>query len=204
MISIGILNFQSSNSYPLFNTIQTLGFQASLIDSPSSIASQDKLIIPGVGHIGALVDELDEGMFRDPILKHIHSEKFILGICIGMQALSSGSEEDPDSHTLRVFSSKIDSLVPNSVERVRVPHVGWNSVEYLAFNPLFRDIPQESDFYFTHSFAVLGVNEETIAKTVHGEVFSSAICTGNVFGVQFHPEKSQKHGEKLLSNFCGL
>lgn len=204
MSTVGVFNFRSSNSYPLLRTIQNLGHHASLLNHPSEIPSKDKLIIPGVGHIGALVRELDEGEYRSPILHHINSGKFILGICLGMQALTSGSEEDSVARTLDVFSSKVEALRPNTAKKVRVPHVGWNTLEYYSMNPLFEGIPQESDFYFTHSFAVLGVNDETIATTVHGDVFSSAINFGNVFGVQFHPEKSQKYGEKILSNFCDM
>lgn len=204
MNSIGILDFQSSNSYPLLNTIRNLGYEAHLIDSPSLVDSRDKLIIPGVGHIGSLVRELDSGGYRNPILQHVSSGKFVLGICLGMQALASSSEEDPKACTLGVFSSRVCSLVPDPEMNIRVPHVGWNSVEYYRRDPLFTGIPQKSDFYFTHSFGVGDFNNETIATTEHGNVFASAINFGNVFGVQFHPEKSQKYGEKLLSNFCKL
>ena len=204
MIKVGILNFQSSNSKPLFHTVKALGHEASLIDSPDSIPGLDKLIIPGVGHIGAFTRELESGGYRDYILEHIQSEKFVLGICLGMHALTSGSEEDHSARTLEIFSSKVDPMVPNQVTRVRVPHVGWNSVRYSEGQKLFDSIPQDSDFYFTHSFAISKVNTHTIGTTEHGEVFSSAMTYRNVFGVQFHPEKSQKFGEKLLSNFCRL
>lgn len=204
MNTIGILNFQSSNSKPLLNTLKALGYQASLISSPNSIINYDKLIIPGVGHIGALIHELENGGYKESILKHIHSGKFMLGICLGMHALTSGSDEDSHAKTLKVFSSEVSSMIPNPIMRVRVPHVGWNSVRYSEGHPLFKAIPQESDFYFVHSFAVTNVNNETFAVTEHGNIFSSAIGLGNVFGVQFHPEKSQKYGEKLLSNFCEL
>jgi glutamine amidotransferase len=95
-------------------------------------------------------------------------------------------------------------MVSDSTLGVRVPHVGWNSVNYIPENQLFNDIPQDCDFYFTHSFAVKGVNEQTISTSFHGEVFTSALNATNVFGVQFHPEKSQKYGEKLLANFCEM
>ena len=204
MIKVGVLNFQSSNSQPLLHTLRAIGHQATLIDSPNSIRQQDKLIIPGVGHIAAFTRELEGGGYRDSILEHILSEKLVLGICLGMHALTSGSDEDQSALTLKVFSSKVDSMVPNQIARVRVPHVGWNSVRYSEGQELFHAIPQESDFYFTHSFAISGVSSETIGTTEHGEIFSSALNHQNVFGVQFHPEKSQKLGEKLLSNFCRM
>lgn len=204
MIKVGILNFQSSNSQPVFHAIRALGYQASLIDSPSEICEQDKLIIPGVGHIGALTRELESGGYGDSILEYIQSEKFVLGICLGMHVLASGSQEDKNARTFKVFSSEVDPLVPARGIRVRVPHVGWNSVRYIENEALFDSIPQECDFYFTHSYAIANVNGETIGTTEHGNVFSSAVKVKNVFGVQFHPEKSQKYGEKLLSNFCRL
>jgi imidazole glycerol-phosphate synthase subunit HisH len=201
---VGILNFQSSNSQPLFHTIKAIGHQATLIDSPNSIRGQDKLIIPGVGHIGAFTRELEYGGYRESILEHILSEKFVLGICLGMHALTSSSEEDHSVQTLKIFSSQVNSMIPDVVTRTRVPHVGWNSVTYPEGEDLFHSIPQESDFYFTHSFAVSSLNHETIAVTEHGKKFSAAIKHKNVYGVQFHPEKSQKYGTRLLSNFCGL
>ena len=204
MSKVGILNFQSSNSQPLFHTLRAIGHQATLIDSPNSIPHQDKLIIPGVGHIAAFTRELEGGGYRDSILEHIYSEKLLLGICLGLHALTSCSEEDRSAQTLKIFSSRVDSMVPNQTERVRVPHVGWNSVRYSEGHELFDSIPQESDFYFTHSFAISSISSETIGTTQHGEIFSSALNHENVFGVQFHPEKSQKLGEKLLSNFCRM
>jgi glutamine amidotransferase len=204
MTAVGILNFRSSNSLPLFNTISGLGFKATLINSPDLISSQDKLIIPGVGHVNSLMRELELGHYREPILEYAKTGKFVLGICLGMHALTSGSQEDPSTRTLELFSSKVVPLRPNAIMRIRVPHVGWNSVLYSDESLLFRNIPQESDFYFTHSFAVVEVNRETIGTTSHGDRFSSVINNRNIFGVQFHPEKSQKCGERILSNFCEL
>jgi len=203
-IKVGVLNFQSSNALPLFHTLRAIGHQATLIDSPISIRHQDKLIIPGVGHIKAFTRELDAGGYRESILEHILSEKFVLGICLGMHALTSGSQEDITAQTFSIFSSKVDFMASNLASQVRIPHVGWNSVRYKAGQELFDSIPQQSDFYFSHSFGISSLSNETIGTTKHGEIFSSAINHENVFGVQFHPEKSQKFGERLLSNFCRL
>ena len=204
MGSIGIIDFESNNSKSVLSVVTSLGFEAKLIKSPDEILALDRLIIPGVGHIDSIVEEMDGLDFRDAIISFSKTGNFLLGICLGQHLLGNGSEESSNAQTLGILDFEVSKL-PNRFEiGLRVPHVGWNSVYFDEDNPLFRDIPSSSDFYFSHSYAITRKTDSAMACTEHSVIFTSVAGKENILSVQFHPEKSQRVGRQLLSNFCSL
>jgi glutamine amidotransferase len=204
MSSVGIIDFESNNSKSVLSVITSLGVEAKLIKSPDEILALDRLIIPGVGHIDSIVREMDELDFRDAIISFSKTGKFLLGICLGQHLLGKSSEESSSAKTLGILDFEVCKL-PNHFENgLRVPHVGWNSIHFDEDNPLFRNIPSSSDFYFSHSYAITTKTDSAMACTEHSVSFTSVAGKENILSVQFHPEKSQRVGRQLLSNFCSL
>jgi len=160
------------------------------------IKKADKIIFPGVGSFDKAMKELSG--VKSYIFEHIDKGKPFLGICLGFQILFSSSEEGKEEG-LSVIKEKIERF-----ENIKTPHMGWNKVFVERDNRLFKGIEDESYFYFVHSY-FLNKSNYTISKTIYGEYdFVSAVQKDNVFGVQFHPEKSSKNGLKLLDNFRRL
>lgn len=161
------------------------------------------LIIPGIGFISSITEEIDAiKELREQIHAFSESGKPILGICLGMQLLGSESEENILAKCLGLLDFETKNLA-NCVSSSSVPHIGWNQVSYNQNSELFNGIPDDTDFYFSHSFAVMSTNFST--STTNFEIdFVSSIKFDNIFGVQFHPERSQKFGIKLLENFLNL
>ena len=204
MSFVGIVDFKSNNSKSVLSVISSLGIEAKLITTPEMITGVDRLIIPGVGHIDALVKEVEELGFRNAIIDFAKTGKFLLGICLGQHLLGSRSEESFNSKTLDILEFEVNRLPSNSVDGLRVPHVGWNSVCLENDYPLFDSIPSSSDFYFSHSYGITSDTDITMGSTSHSVKFTSVAGKDNVMSVQFHPEKSQKVGRQLLKNFCGM
>jgi len=204
MSFVGVVDFKSNNSKSVLSVISSLGIEAKLITIPEMIMKADRLIIPGVGHIDSLVREVDEFGFRDAIFDFSKTGKFLLGICLGQHLLGTRSEESSTSKTLGILDFEVNKLPSNFADGLRVPHVGWNSVSLVNEYPLFYSIPSSSDFYFSHSYAITSDTASTMGSTNHSVKFTSVAGKDNVLSVQFHPEKSQKVGRQLLTNFCGL
>ena len=163
----------------------------------------DRVVLPGQGAIGSWFKALDERQLRNPVLS-VLSSKPVLGICVGMQALFNRSEEDGGCEGLGLFDGEVRRFC-RSVDRkpqLKVPHMGWNNVRQSSDHPVWRGIPQDSRFYFVHSYYALATESSSVAATSdYGGEFVSAIARANIFAVQFHPEKSHEQGLKLLENF---
>ena len=169
--------------------------------SVQAIARATAVILPGVGHFSALVRALDENSLRAPLSRAIARGVPFLGICLGLQALYESSDEAPVLRGLGMLPGHVSALPAQS----KLPHMGWNRVHPLPGSRLFRGIPVESYFYFAHSFAASPIaSAETVATCTYGCEFVAAIERGNLFGVQFHPEKSGAAGAQLLRNFVRL
>ncbi len=195
-----IIKYNAGNIQSVLNAMGRLGVDAILTDDPVEIRAAERVIFPGVGEASSAMRYLQERGL-DEVIRGLTQP--VLGICLGMQLLGVFSEEN-DTECLGIVPAKVRKLsgiAPNA-ERLKVPHVGWNAVQY-ADNQLFENISPNPFFYFVHSFA-MELNETTIAQTVHGETFSSAVRWRNFYGVQFHPEKSAGVGEQLLRNFLSL
>lgn len=198
---IVIVNYKMGNLRSVQKALEKLGFSAIVSSHPEDVERAEKVIVPGVGAFGAAMRNLQEMELVEPIFQAIREGRPFLGICLGMQLLMEESEESEGIKGLSVFKGKAKRIRAN----VRVPHIGWNSLSIRKACPILKGIPDGEMFYFVHSF-YLALQEEDIivAETEHGERFPSVIHRDNVFGVQFHPEKSSFWGLRILRNFAEL
>ncbi|GAB2981582.1 imidazole glycerol phosphate synthase subunit HisH [Mucilaginibacter puniceus] len=195
---IGIIRYGAGNIFSLTAALERLGIAYGMVNSEEDLEQYDRYIIPGVGHAGAAMQKLEQtGLV--PKIKAL--KKPTLGICVGMQLLTSYSEEG-DSNLLNIIPIK--TLKFSSDVNHKVPHTGWNQVFTEKDSPLFKNIPAGSHFYFVHSYFIEYNNAYTLSSTNYNIKFSASIWQDNFYGVQFHPEKSGKYGEQLLTNFSKL
>ena len=197
---IGIVDLGRGNLGSVKNAVEFLGEIPSVLRSPSQIDECDRIILPGVGSFYASMNEMKSRGFDVALRKFAGKGGRILGICLGMQLLASFGTENGDIEGVGLIPGRVRRM--NVSDGLRLPHVGWNGVERMCSHPLFRGVKEGVDFYFTHSYVFDVANEvHAIGKTLYGERFCSAVAAGNVWGVQFHPEKSQKNGLRILKNF---
>ncbi len=201
-MKFGIIDTKAANLNSVFQCFKRLGLEAYISDDVNELKSADKLILPGVGTAQAVMQGVDRRGIREFILE---TKKPLLGICLGMQIMAERSAEVPLNSDLEFIPTL--GIVPGTVAKLdphgqTLPHMGWNTVEHTD-HPLFKGIGEECYFYFVHSFR-LDLGAYTIGRTCYGETFSSAIARDNFMGVQFHPEKSGRNGERLIMNFAAL
>lgn len=195
---LGIIRYGAGNIFSLTSALDRLGINYGMVHKEEDFDQFDRYIIPGVGHAGAAMSKL-ESTGLVPKIKAL--KKPTLGICVGMQLLTSYSEEG-DSNLLDLFPIK--TLRFKDSADYKVPHTGWNQVFAEKENPLFANIPYGSHFYFVHSYFIEYDDLYTLASTDYSTRFSASIWHNNFYGVQFHPEKSGEYGETLLKNFSKL
>ena len=196
--AVGIIRYGAGNIFSLTAALNRLGISYGMIDTQEDFEQYDRYIIPGVGHAGAAMHKLEYTGLVPAILS---LKKPTLGICVGMQLLTAHSEEG-NASLLNIFPIQTKRF-PDG-ENHKVPHTGWNQVHTVNENPLFANIPSGSYFYFVHSYFIEYASKYTLASTHYSLDFSASIGYNNFYGVQFHPEKSGKHGETLLSNFSKI
>ena len=203
---ITILDYGSGNINALKNIYDRLNISIEFAKTKEQILSADHIILPGVGAFDETVSTLHENGFIDVFNKKVLDEKVpILGICVGMQMLAHSSEEGI-LKGLSWIPGKVRKFDINMIpDKPMIPHLGWNSIEITRDCPLFKEIDPEIGFYFVHSY-YFDCDDETnaICKTQYGKVFHSAVNRENIYGVQFHPEKSHDNGIQLLKNFANL
>ena len=196
---IAIVDYKAGNLASVKKAFDHLGAETMVTDQPEAVAQADKIVLPGVGHFAA-TKALDESGLRETIIERIEQKVPFLGICVGMQWMLASSEEAPDVHGLALWPGEC-SRFPF---RVKSPHVGWNSLQIRnGSSRLLRGIADGTFVYFTHSYRV-PLLSSTAAECEYGGGFSAAVEQDNLFGVQFHPEKSGSAGLRMLENFCGI
>jgi imidazole glycerol-phosphate synthase subunit HisH len=200
---IAIINYGMGNLGSILNMLKKIGQQALITDSLSVIEKADKLLLPGVGSFDQAIKRIKENGFSEILNHKAMVEKVpVLGICLGMQLLTNGSEEGILPGLAWIDADTIRFPRNNGL---KVPHMGWNLVKPSTTSPLTKNLPEESRFYFVHSYYVKVAREEnSILKTEYGIQFDAAIQKENIYGAQFHPEKSHKFGMQLLKNFAEI
>jgi glutamine amidotransferase len=203
---ITIVNYGSGNSKAIGNIYERLRISFRIANNPEEIKGSEKIILPGVGAFDETVAMLNDAGFR-PVLDHaVLIDKIpVLGICVGMQILAQQSEEGnlPGLGWIDGAVKKIDKST--LTHKPKLPHLGWNSIRIKRQSPLFESLNEEDGFYFLHSYHFQCDQEENILTTTYyGSELVSAVNKENIFGVQFHPEKSHHNGIQLLKNFAEL
>lgn len=193
---IAIVDYGAGNLNSVKKAFDYLGVDVVVTAQPAAIAAADKIVLPGVGHFSAL-GGLDNKGLRDAVLQSARAGKPFLGICLGMQWLFEGSDEAPELAGAGIFAGRCRPFPPS----VKSPHVGWNSLAVKNGSRLLRNVAPDSFVYYTHSFQAPVVTATT-AATEYGAQFSAVVEQENIFGVQFHPEKSWTVGLRILQNFC--
>ena len=195
---IAVVDYGAGNLVSVKKAFDWLGKDSVITNDPERIRKSDKIVLPGVGHFSS-TSALNRSGVQQIIQELTRSGTPFLGICVGMQWMFDGSEEAPETAGCGILTGKCLRFPSTS----KLPHVGWNHLTIDSTSRLFRGIPQSSLVYFTHSYFV-PVLDSTVASCDYGPKFSAAVEHDNMFGVQFHPEKSGEIGLKLLSNFCEL
>ena len=202
-IKVLVVDYGMGNVKSIQNALVRLGCAVMTSDRAEDIMSADAIILPGVGAFGEAMANINARNIALSLSKAVKDNRIpLLGICLGMQLLADESEEHGSNKGL--------SLIPGKVHRIKVkqdlrlPHIGWNSIKLCQSTPLFKGIKDGDSFYFVHSYHFVGESRYVIATTDHGDDIVAAVQHDNVFGVQFHPERSQNKGFILLNNFVSF
>lgn len=202
---ITIVDYGMGNLGSVQNMFKRIGIESEITGDLGLIAKAEKILLPGVGAFDAAMEKINAGGFKELLNKKVLEEKVpTLGICLGMQLLTYSSEEGK-LPGLGWIPARTTKFVFESGSKLKVPHMGWNRVYEKNPSPLIENLPPEPRFYFVHSYYVQVEDpRHVLTTTIHGVEFNSIIQKDNIFGAQFHPEKSHKFGMKLLENFARL
>lgn len=202
---ISIVDYGMGNLGSIQNMLKKIGAESCIVSDEEGINKSEKLILPGVGHFDRAMSRIENSGLKAPLTQRVMESKVpVLGICLGMQIMTNGSEEGK-LPGFGWISGKSVRFQPDNPS-IKVPHMGWNMVERVNSSPLTNGFDDdETRFYFVHSYhIVLEKSDEEMFRCVHGIKFTAAFCKGNIFGVQFHPEKSHRFGKQLLANFAAI
>jgi glutamine amidotransferase len=198
---IALVDYGAGNLTSVRKALSALGAAFMTPTTPDELRDARAIIVPGVGHFAA-TEALDEP-WRDALGGAARHGIPFFGICVGMQWLFEGSDEAPGVPGLGLMAGRIARLDGDANRRLKVPHVGWNALDFTGSARLLRGLASGAQVYFTHSYAA-PVTPECVASTTHANTFSSVVERDNVFGVQFHPEKSGDAGLQILRNFLEI
>ncbi len=206
---INIIDYEMGNLRSVANAFECLGLKARISSDPQDIISADKVVLPGVGAFRDCIDNLRQGGFVSPLLEHIDTGKPLLGICVGMQMLFDESDEFGCHQGLGLIPGRVVRFPADMVEqgeRLKVPHMGWNTLELRKPSPLFKGIADGSYVYFVHSYYCAAADQQDVAANCrYGDIeFCASLWRNNIMATQFHPEKSQELGLKIFRNFGDL
>jgi glutamine amidotransferase len=204
---VAVVDYGAGNLVSIHQAFTTVGAEVVVAGGPSELAGADALVVPGVGAAAPAMARLDLQGLRTPIAAWLAADRPFLGICLGLQVLFEGSDED-GAVSFGVLPGRTRRLV----DAPTLPHIGWNQVERTREHAIFAGIDDGADFYFVHSYAgeppevtpEAGADDLVLARTTHGRPFVSAVSRGSMVGVQFHPERSARDGLQLLANFVDL
>lgn len=201
---IVIVDYGLCNLDSITRALEECGGDAFTTDSPDDIATAEKIVVPGVGSFSKAMENLTASGNDEAIRRRAAAGVPLLGICLGMQLLATRGTEAGETEGLGLLDATVEKMKPHT-NTERVPHIGWNELRRVRADPLFDSAPEDRDFYFVHSYHLrCNDPEDVVATTPYCGGFVSCVNHGNVWGAQFHPEKSQKAGFALLSRFVDL
>lgn len=197
-MKIIIIDYGAGNLRSVARAVTHAGYEPSVTADPHDVASADAVILPGVGAAADTMRNLRQHEMVEPVRDYIASGRPFFGVCMGQQALLSVSEEGGEHHCLDIISGRVKKLPAGQ----KVPHMGWNQVRQKSEHPIFDGIPDDSNFYFVHSYYPEPADPSVIVgETDYGVTFASVLARDNIVATQFHPEKSGEMGLKMYANF---
>ena len=201
---IAIIDYGVGNLFSLSSSFKALGFDTVVTGDEKTIRLSDKLILPGVGAFEDAIAKLKSTELDKVIIDEVTKGKKLLGICLGMQILFEKSYEYGIHSGLGLIKGEVVPMENNIPKDLKIPHIGWNKLKFKGSNPLFKYIKDGDHVYFVHSYYADNCDDTVIATTEYGEELTAAVAKDNVFGCQFHPEKSGEVGLKILKAFCEM
>ena len=204
MIKVGIINYGMGNIFSVVNSVKYLGLDFKVIENHKEFSEFTHYLLPGVGSFRVAMNNIKKLGFDEKIEKEINEKKKnLLGICLGMQLMGTSSNEDGFTQGLHLIPNKVGKFNIKESNKIHLPHIGFNTIKiYNKSSKFFENIDQNSDFYFVHSYRMeLDNFNYNYASCSYGQTFLAAFHKNNLFGTQFHPEKSQSNGLQLLINF---
>ena len=203
-MNVVVVDYGMGNLASVSRALEESGASVSIVSDPNAIGDASHIVLPGVGAFRDAMSRLESAGWPERLSRAVQMEGIpLLGICLGMQLLADSGEEDGVTDGLHLIPGRVMRLAPASDERI--PHVGWNNVVPVGDAELFRGIPVGADFYFVHSYHFVPTEAKSeLAHTDYCGGFISAVNSASVYGVQFHPEKSSRHGLRLLRNFLAI
>ncbi len=201
---LAIIDYGVGNIFSLYSSFKFIGEEVVLTNDKKIIDSCSHIILPGVGAFADAKRKLDESGMADVVREQVKSGKPLMGICLGMQMLFDKSFEYGEHDGLGLISGNVRPISDVIPTELKIPHIGWNSLEFTAENKLFKYIKNGDHVYFVHSFYAADCASDTIAVSEYGVPLTAAVAKDNVYGCQFHPEKSGGVGMNILKAFCEL
>lgn len=201
---IAIIDYGVGNLFSLSSSFKKIGAEVMITSNPEDIKNADKLVLPGVGAFGDAAEKLSKSGLYKLIIEEANKGKKLLGICLGMQLLFDKSFEYGEHNGLGLISGNVIPMENNIPKNLKIPHIGWNALKFHNASPLFKYINEGDCVYFVHSFYADNCEDALIASSEYGKQITAAVAKDNVFGCQFHPEKSGNIGLNILKAFCEL
>lgn len=201
---IAIVDYGVGNLFSLESSLKRVGAETVVTSDRAVIERAEKIILPGVGAFADAAKKLKESGLGDVVKAQAALGKPVMGICLGMQILFEKSYEYGENEGLGLLKGNVVPMKGYIDENLKIPHIGWNTLRFVRKNPLFKYLKNGDYVYFVHSYFVSGCQDSLIADTEYGKPLTAAVAKGNVYGCQFHPEKSGDVGLKILQAFCEL
>lgn len=201
---VAIVDYGVGNLFSLQSSLAAVGADACVTSDPSVLRAADRILLPGVGAFGDAIEKLRASGLAEVVIEQANAGKPLLGICLGMQLLFEKSYEYGEHEGLGLIAGEIRSIAEVIPKDLKIPHIGWNALHLRGENPLFRYLKEGDCVYFVHSFYGANCERSVIATAEYGAELTAAVADKNVYGCQFHPEKSGAVGLNILRAFCAL
>ena len=199
---IAVIDYGAGNLFSLSGSLKKIGEEAVITNDPAVLDKADHLILPGVGAFEDAMIKLGSTGLIDPLKEEVNQGKPLLGICLGMQMLFEASEEFGMHQGLGLIHGTVKDIRPYLTEKLDIPHMGWNRLQFQKPSEIYKGIPEGTYVYFVHSFAAFDCEENLTATADYSIPLTASVQKDNIYGTQFHPEKSGPVGLAILKNFC--